>query len=187
MTFAPDPESVCFKEKVVKKLQLSRPCWRSFADLASMLFSLNFVKIMGNFCKVFAVFKQVRDFMAFLYQIAGILLLLSTTIKFLVSLKRFRSYRSWNPSGVIKWNMLNFMSIVYIYIDPVTFTPSNFVPEFLGIRTMWKWDQGRYLCTERPYGWLFTIGAIVVKRKYLTCPSGKSNPGSWIYRQTLYR
>ena len=41
-----------------------------------MLFSLNFVKFMGNFCKVFAAFKQVRD-----YQIAGILLMLSTTIK----------------------------------------------------------------------------------------------------------
>ena len=47
-----------------------------------MLFSLIFVKCMGNFCKVFAAYKQVRDSMAFLYQIAGILLLLSTTINF---------------------------------------------------------------------------------------------------------
>ena len=47
-----------------------------------MLFSLNFVNFMGNFCKVFAANKQVRDSTAFLYQIAGILLLLSTTIKF---------------------------------------------------------------------------------------------------------
>ena len=47
-----------------------------------MLFSLNFVKFMGNFCKVFAAYKQVRDSMAFLYQIAGILLLLSTIINF---------------------------------------------------------------------------------------------------------
>ena len=47
-----------------------------------MPFSLNFVKFMGKFCKVFAVYKQVRDSMAFLYQIAGILFLLSTTIKF---------------------------------------------------------------------------------------------------------
>ena len=47
-----------------------------------MLFSLNFVKCMGNFCKVFAAYEQVKDNMAFLYQIAGILLLLSTTIKF---------------------------------------------------------------------------------------------------------
>ena len=47
-----------------------------------MLFSLNFVKTMGNFCKVFAAFKQVKDSTAFHYQIAGILLLLSTTINF---------------------------------------------------------------------------------------------------------
>ena len=47
-----------------------------------MLFSLNFVKIMGNFCKVFAAYKQVRESMAFLYQIAGILILLSTTINY---------------------------------------------------------------------------------------------------------
>ena len=47
-----------------------------------MLFSLNFVKIMGNFCKVFATLKQVRYSMAFHYQISGILLLLSTTINF---------------------------------------------------------------------------------------------------------
>ena len=47
-----------------------------------MLFSLNFVKFMGNFCKVLAAYKQVRDSTAFLYQIAGILLLLFTTINF---------------------------------------------------------------------------------------------------------
>ena len=47
-----------------------------------MLFSLNFVKFMGNFCKVFAAYKQVKDLTAFLYQIAGILLSLSTTINF---------------------------------------------------------------------------------------------------------
>ena len=47
-----------------------------------MLFSLIFVKFMGNFCKVFVAYKQVRDSKAFLYQIAGILLLLSTTINF---------------------------------------------------------------------------------------------------------
>ena len=45
-----------------------------------MLFSLNVVKCMGNFCKVTAAYKQVRDSMVFLYQIAGILLLMSTTI-----------------------------------------------------------------------------------------------------------
>ena len=47
-----------------------------------MLFSLNYVKFLFNFCKVFAAYKQVRDSMAFLYKIAGILLLLSTTIIF---------------------------------------------------------------------------------------------------------
>ena len=47
-----------------------------------MLFSLNFVKFMGNFCKVFAAYNQVRDSTAFLYKIAGILLLLSTEINF---------------------------------------------------------------------------------------------------------
>ena len=47
-----------------------------------MLISLNFVKFMGDFCKVFAAHKQVRDSTAFLYQIVGILLLLSTTINF---------------------------------------------------------------------------------------------------------
>ena len=54
-----------------------------------MLFSLNFVKFVSNFCKVFAAYKQVRDSAAFLYQIAGtcILLLLSTTIYFRYLLK----------------------------------------------------------------------------------------------------
>ena len=47
-----------------------------------MLFSLNFVKFMGDFCKVIAAYKQVRDFTAFIYQMAGILPLLSTTIIF---------------------------------------------------------------------------------------------------------
>ena len=47
-----------------------------------MLFSLNFVKFMGKFCKVFAAYKQVRDSMDFLYRIDGILFLLSTTIIF---------------------------------------------------------------------------------------------------------
>ena len=52
-----------------------------------MLFSLNFVKFTGNFCKVFAAYKQVRDSTAFLYQIAGILLLLSTAINIWYLLK----------------------------------------------------------------------------------------------------
>ena len=37
---------------------------------------------MDYFCKVCAAYKQVRDSTVFLYQIAGILLLLSTTIDF---------------------------------------------------------------------------------------------------------
>ena len=48
-----------------------------------MVFSLDFVIFIGNFCNVFAAYEQVRDSTAFLYQIAGILLLLSTTIFFL--------------------------------------------------------------------------------------------------------
>ena len=47
-----------------------------------MLFSLNFVKFMGNFCKVFAAYKHARDSMAFLYKIAGILLSLTITLIF---------------------------------------------------------------------------------------------------------
>ena len=39
---------------------------------------------------------------------------------------------------------------------------------------------------RRVIGGLFTVGAIVVERKYFTCPSRESNPGRWIYRQTLY-
>ena len=30
------------------------------------------------------------------------------------------------------------------------------------------------------------MGAIVVERKYFTCPSRESNPDGWIYWQTLY-
>ena len=80
VTFAPGPETVCSMEKDLKKLQLSRPYCQSLLTLGFMLFSLNFVKFMGNFCKVFATFKHVRDSTTFLYQIVGILLLLSTTI-----------------------------------------------------------------------------------------------------------
>ena len=61
---------------VIRQFDINRKKW----IIVSMLFSLNFVKCMGIFCKVFAAYKQVRDFTAFLYQIAGILLLLSTTI-----------------------------------------------------------------------------------------------------------
>ena len=74
-----------------------------------MLFSLNFVKFMGIFCKVFAPYKQVRDSTAFLYQIAGILLCCLPQYIFGISQKF-----PLNLSGVIKWNMLNFMAIVYM-------------------------------------------------------------------------
>ena len=47
-----------------------------------MLFSLNFVKFMGNSCKVFTAYKQVKVSTTVLNQIAGILLMLSTTINF---------------------------------------------------------------------------------------------------------
>ena len=50
---------------------------------------IEFCKFMGNICKVLAAYKQVRDSTAFLYQIAGILLL-STTIN-LWYLKSFHS------------------------------------------------------------------------------------------------
>ena len=68
--------------------------------------SLNFVKFMGNFCKVFAAYKRVRDSMAFLYQIAGNLLLLSTAINFVIS-QKFPFLPFLNLSIVTKWNMLN--------------------------------------------------------------------------------
>ena len=35
-------------------------------------------------------------------------------------------------------------------------------------------------------GILLAVGAIVVERKYFTCPSRESNPGRWINRKTLY-
>ena len=71
---------------------------------------------MGNFCKVFAAYKQVRDSTAFHHQIAGILLLLSITIKSWY-LSKVSALTVSKSSGVIKWNMLNFMSIVYIRLD----------------------------------------------------------------------
>ena len=43
-----------------------------------------------------------------------------------------------------------------------------------------KGDKGGYLCTEWSLDGLFTVGAIVVEQKFLTCSSQKSN------RQTLY-
>ena len=76
-----------------------------------MLFSLNFVKVMGNIYKVFAACKHARDSKSFLYQIADILLLLSTTIHFWYLSKVSVLIVSKKLSGVIKRNMLNFMAI----------------------------------------------------------------------------
>ena len=84
-----------------------------------MPFSLNFVNFMGNFCKVFAAYKQVRDSSAFLYQIAEFLLFLSTTIN--VSVLTV----SKNLRSVITWNMLNFMTIVYVNLLQVKFQLSR--------------------------------------------------------------
>ena len=61
---------------------------------------------------VFAAYKQVKDSTSFLYQIASILLLLSTTINFwYLSKVSVLTVSFLNLSGVIKWNMLNFMAI----------------------------------------------------------------------------
>ena len=49
-----------------------------------MLFSFEF---KGKFCKVVAAYKEVSDSTDFLYQITGILLLLSTTLIFGISQK----------------------------------------------------------------------------------------------------
>ena len=40
--------------------------------------------------------------------------------------------------------------------------------------------RSRFLQRRHP------VGTIVVERKHFTCPSWESNPGRWIYRQTLY-
>ena len=43
--------------------------------------------------------------------------------------------------------------------------------------------------TARVQGGLFTLAPLRKLRKsekYFTCPSWESNPGRWIYRQTLY-
>ena len=92
---------------------------------------MNFVKFTGNVCKVFAANKQVRDSTVFLYQIAGILLLLSTTINFWYHSKDFVLTVPKNLSGFIKRNNLNFMSIVYIKV-PETVKCGKFSRPFCG-------------------------------------------------------
>ena len=78
---------------------------------------------------------------------------------------------------------------VYLYISrPCDIQPLQFEirPWISWYRNQGKWDQARYLSTEWSFDRLFTLGAIVVERKYFTCVSRESNPGSWIYRQALY-
>ena len=77
--FASDSESVCPKEKVLKKLQLSRPKRKNLLTLG---LHAVFIEFLWVFLLGVAAYKQFRDSTAFLYQIAGILFLLSTTIKF---------------------------------------------------------------------------------------------------------
>ena len=56
-----------------------------------MMFSMNFVKFMGNFCKVFAAYKQVRDSTAFLLSKRWYSAFVVYHNKFLIYLKSFRS------------------------------------------------------------------------------------------------
>ena len=74
----------------------------------------------------------------------------------------------------------------YYRPSPVTFSPTklNFVPEVLGHRESFLMRLGELLPGSRVGS--SPVGAIVVERKYFTCPSRESNPGRWIYRQTLY-
>ena len=65
---------------------------------------------------MFAANKQIRDSTALPYQIAGILLLMSNTVHIWYLSKHSDLTIPKNISGVIKWNMLNFMSIVYICV-----------------------------------------------------------------------
>ena len=61
---------------------------------------------------MFAAYKQVRYSTAFLYQIAGSLLMLALTIN-VWYISKVSVPTVSKKSGVIKWNMLNFMEIVY--------------------------------------------------------------------------
>ena len=66
----------------LKKLQILRPYCKMLLTFGLHAVFIEFCKIYGYFCKVIAAYKQARDSTDFFYQIAGILLLLSTTIKF---------------------------------------------------------------------------------------------------------
>ena len=72
---------------------------------------------MGNYCKVFVAHKQVRErFHGFPLSNRWYSVFVVYHNTFLVSLKSFHSYRFQNLSGVIKWNMLNFMKRVHIHV-----------------------------------------------------------------------
>ena len=72
--FAPDPGSVCSKEKFLRNYNYHGLIVKVLLTLGLHAVFIEFVKFMGNFCQVFAAYKRVRDSMAFLYQIGGILL-----------------------------------------------------------------------------------------------------------------
>ena len=48
-----------------------------------------------------------------------------------------------------------------------------------------SWDIITIIMSKCELDLFNTIGAIVVEQKYFTCPSRESNPGRWIYSQTL--
>ena len=74
---------------------------------------------------------------------------------------------------------------IYFIPSPVTFSPTklNFVPEVPGHRESFLMRLGELLPGSRVGYW---GGRHCRRAKIFTCPSRESNPGRWIYRQTLY-
>ena len=72
-----------FLHQILKVYVPKRKIWRNYKfhgifvknllTLGLHAVFIEFCKILGNFCKVFAAYKQVREFTAFYYLIAGIL------------------------------------------------------------------------------------------------------------------
>ena len=85
-----------------------------------MLFSLNFEKMVGKLCQVFAAHEHVRDSKVFLFQKAGILDLLFTTIKIWYFSKVFVL-----KVPVNKLNMVDLMPIVYFEQSQLHSSDSN--------------------------------------------------------------
>ena len=75
---------------------------------------------------------------------------------------------------------------VYFILSPMTFSPTklDFVPEVPSHRESFLMRLGELLPGPRVV--FFIVGAIVVDRIYFTCTSWESNPGRWIYMQTLH-